>query len=63
MAKKFDPMDQSTEEKVQSPEDRQAPGYDNEVPINSWLRGGREDATRYACYDKSQKFFDLKKGK
>ena len=43
MPKKFDTMDQSTEEKVQSPEDRQAPGYDNEVPVNSWLRGGRED--------------------
>ena len=32
MPKKYDVMDQSTEEKVQCPEDQQAPGYDNNHP-------------------------------
>jgi hypothetical protein len=26
----------------QAPEDKQGPGYRNEVPVNSWLRGGNE---------------------
>ena len=38
MPKKFDPMDQTSEEAPQCPEDARAPGYDNEVPVKSWLR-------------------------
>jgi hypothetical protein len=37
----------------QSPSDKQAPGYDNQVPINSWLRGGGEDATSKPNFDHS----------
>jgi len=61
MPKKYDPMNQKSEEAPQCPEDARAPGYDNEVPVNSWLRGGREDATRYPCYDNGPKSFDKRK--
>jgi hypothetical protein len=40
----------------QSPEDKQAPAYANEVPVKSWLCGGNEDATRMPHYDKSKKW-------
>ena len=55
MAKKFDPVDQSTEEKVQCPEDARAPGYDNNHP-NDWVRGRNEDATSMPHYDHSKKW-------
>jgi hypothetical protein len=54
--RKFDTMDQSTEERPQCPEDQRAPGYDNEVPVKSWLRGAGEDATRMPHYDRSKKW-------
>jgi hypothetical protein len=56
MPKKNDTMSQTTEEKVQCPEDQQAPGYDNEVPVKSWLRGGNEDATKMPNFDHSKKW-------
>jgi len=37
-----------------------APGYDNNVPVNSWLRGGKEDATRMPNFDRSRKFYPTK---
>jgi hypothetical protein len=33
------PKDQS---RPQDPMDKQGPGYRNEVPVSSWLRGGNE---------------------
>lgn len=53
MPKKFDPMSQKSEEKPQCPEDARAPGYDNEVPVKSWLRGGNEDACAMPHFDHS----------
>jgi hypothetical protein len=35
----------------QSPEDRQAPGYWNDVPLTDWRRGANEDATGKVGYD------------
>jgi hypothetical protein len=29
-------------QKPQDPVDKHGPGYDNDVPTNSWLRGGNE---------------------
>jgi hypothetical protein len=42
------------EYKNQMPEDQHAPGYDNDVPVNSWLRGGNESAEGKPGFDKSQ---------
>lgn len=33
----------------QCPEDKHGPGYDNDVPLNSWLR---DDATKKPDFDK-----------
>jgi hypothetical protein len=55
MPKKFDPMNQKTEEAVQCPEDQRAPGYDNNHPMD-WVRGAGEDATTMPHYDKSKKW-------
>jgi hypothetical protein len=52
--KKYDVMDQTTEEAPQCPEDARAPGYDNDHPMD-WVRGAGEDATRMPHYDKSSK--------
>jgi len=52
---KYDPMDQRTEERPQAECDQRAPGYSNEVPVKSWLRGGNEDATRMPHFDHSRK--------
>lgn len=54
MPKKFDTMDQSTEEAPQCPEDARAPGYDNNTP-QSWVTGKNEDATRKPGFDHSKK--------
>ncbi|MGB2648802.1 MAG: hypothetical protein WBC86_14550 [Pseudolabrys sp.] len=53
MPKKYDVMDQSTEEKVQCPEDQQAPGYDNNPP-HDWVRGKNEDACAMPHFDHSR---------
>ena len=37
----------------QCKEDRPAPGSSGDVPVNSWLRGGGEDATRMPHFDHS----------
>ena len=41
--------------KCQDPVNAHAPGYDNEVPVKSWLRGGGEDATTKPGFDHSKK--------
>lgn len=47
MAKKFDPMNQKSEERPQCPEDARASGYDNNHPMD-WVRGKNEDACESA---------------
>ena len=37
----------------QDPVDRQGPS--NDVPINSWLRGGGKGGESYPCYDKGKR--------
>ena len=61
MPKKFDTMDQSTEEAPQCPEDQRAPGYDNIA--SGWVRGAigkptmkNETAENMPHYDKSPKW-------
>src|SRR5262245_56502207 len=39
---------------VQCPEDRQAPGYDNNHP-NDWVRGAHEDACAMPHFDHSKR--------
>ena len=53
--KKFDTMDQTTEEALQCPEDARAPGYDNNTK-QGWLVGKNEDATKMPNYDNSKKW-------
>jgi hypothetical protein len=38
----------------ENPVDRQGPGYDNEVPVSSWLLGGHGDVTRMPGFDHSR---------
>ena len=58
MPKKFDTMDQTSEEKPQSPENARAPGYDNIA--SGWMRGAtgkpsmfNETAENKPGFDKS----------
>jgi hypothetical protein len=65
--KLFDTMNQRSEAQVQCPEDKQAPGYDNNVnsnPKERWLTGAVQ-ATKMPHYDNGPKWFfgpGLKKG-
>lgn len=52
MAKKFDPMNQKSEERPQCPEDARASGYDNNHPMD-WVRGKNEDACAMPHFDHS----------
>ena len=45
----------------QDPCDQRGPGYDNEVPVKSWLRGGGEDATTMPNFDHSPKRSPMKR--
>jgi hypothetical protein len=60
MPKKHNPMDQTSEEAPQAPEDARAPGYDNNTK-EKWLTGAVQ-ATRMPHYDHSRKFYPTKKG-
>src|SRR5262249_30839559 len=52
-----------SEEAPQDYCDKRAPGYDNKAPVNSWLvGGGKRGAEGMPHYDKSPKFYPLKKG-
>lgn len=50
MPKKFDTMDQTSEEAPQFKEDQRAPGYSNVTP-ESWITGKNEDATTKPSFD------------
>ena len=52
MAKKFDPMNQKSEERHQCPEDARASGYDNNHPMD-WVRGKNEGACAMPHFDHS----------
>jgi hypothetical protein len=60
MPKKFDTMNQKSEERPQFPEDQRAPDYDNNTK-EKWLTGAVQ-ATRMPHYDHSRKFYPTKKG-
>ncbi len=56
MANKTDGMTSPGDDccqKPQCPEDKQAPGYENDVPITSWLRNG--DACTKPSFDHQKK--------
>ena len=52
MPKKYDVINQKSEEAPQCPEDQLAPAYSNETP-ESWITGKNEDATTKPGFDRS----------
>jgi len=59
MPKKFDTMDQTSEEAPQFECDKRGPDYDNKTK-EGWLVGKGEDATKMPHFDKSPKFYPTK---
>jgi hypothetical protein len=49
------PKDASRPQRLGDPSNLQDKGYDNEVPVTSWLRGGGKGGESYPCYDKGKK--------